>query len=288
MTIRVCPLCQAEFLEFKTVCSHCGVALLDPDADTDPRYLDSDDQVVYDLAEWPLDAQSEAAQVLAESGIPHVWQGTDVLMPLVHESAADQLLERVERAHGLEAGGSSEVNDGDDPVDAPSRAETEYDLSAWPTPQRIELVEKLVELSVPHRWEADLLLVSTNLEDIVDDVLDEMEGGSVATLGGGDGGGAGDGGEVAEDDDLDPAAALTGLFLASERMRKNKVDVDIYGGLLESLDMSDPERPPYGFDPKIWERALELGEDLADAVAADTDEVDQLADELFQLLRPFV
>ncbi len=280
MTIRVCPLCQAEFLEFKTVCSHCGVALIDPDADTDPRYLDGDDQVVYDLSEWPLDAQSDAAQILAESGIPHVWQGTDVLMPLIHESAADRLLEGVEKAHGLEDGGTSEITDADGPAVADASGETEYDLSAWPTPQRMELVEKLVELSVPHRWEGDLLIVSTNLEDTVDDVLDEMEGGNVATLG--------DEVEIAEEDDLDPAAVLTGLFLASERMRKNKVDVDIYGGLLESLEMSDPERPPYGFDPKIWEKALELGEDLADAVAADTDEVDQLADELFQLLRPFV
>jgi hypothetical protein len=275
MAIRVCPLCQAEFLEFKTVCSHCNVALLDPEADVDPRSLDADDQVVYELGGWPLDAQGDAAQALAESGIPHIWDGTDVVMPLTHEAAADVLLERIEREYGLHADDEN-ADDDDEPGDG--SGETEYDVTAWPTPRRIELVEKLVELSVPHRWEGDLLLVPTHLEDTVDDVLDEMEGGSLANLND----------EVDEGDGMEPAEALSTLFLAGERMRKGKVDVDVYGSLLAVLEGSDEEVPPYGFEPKIWEKALELGEDLADAVAEDTDEIEQLADELYHLLRPYV
>ena len=280
MAIRVCPLCQAEFLEFKSICSHCNVALLDPDDDTDPRHLDPDDQVVYELSAWPLDAQAEAAQVLAESGIPHVWQGTDVVMPLVHEAAADLLLEQVERTHGLDDSEDEGADDGEDDEadDGAAARETEYDMTAWPTPRRMELVGRLVEMSVPHRWEGDLLLVPTNLEGSVDDLLDDMEDGTLAAEDG-DGEGAGR---------LDPAEALSGLFLAAERMRKGKVDVDIYGGLLTTLEASGPERPPYGLDPNIWDKALELGEDLADAVADDTDDVEPLASELFDLLRPFV
>ena len=280
MAIRVCPLCQAEFLEFKTVCSHCNVALLDPDDDIDPRALDEDEQVVYDLSQWPIDAQGDAAQMLAESGIPHAWDSTDVIIPLVHEEATDRLLERVEREYGLSDGDTIVTGGADDTLDPTS--ETEYDLGGWESSRRMELVEKLVFLKVPHRWEDSLLLVPTSLEDTVDDVLDEMEGLSGRMLD------SDADGEGTSGDAVDPVEILSSLFLAGERMRKGKVDVDTYSDLLSALEAADPERPPYGFDPRIWEKAVELGEDLADAVAEETDELEQFADELYQLLRPLV
>ena len=73
MSIRVCPLCQAEFLEYKNTCTHCGVALVDPSEDVDIRLLEDDEQVVYDLSGWPIDAQTDTSMLLAESGLPHLW-----------------------------------------------------------------------------------------------------------------------------------------------------------------------------------------------------------------------
>jgi hypothetical protein len=282
MAIRVCPLCQAEFLETRSVCTHCDVTLIAIDDDTDPRQLDPDDQVVYDLSSWPLDATSEAAQVLAESGIPHVWEGDEVIMPLVHEAAADRLLEVIEEQFGLVAADA----DGEEaPADATPGSETEYDLALWPAHQRMDLVGRLVELGVPHRWEGDLLVVPTSLERSVDGVLDEFEGTER-----GDDTGDLDADLDDEDDaaELDPAEALSALFLAAERMRRKRADLDSYGALLECLELSSPDRAPYGVDGRLWARALELGERLADAVAEDTDEVPTLAGELFDLVRPFV
>jgi len=281
MAIRVCPLCQAEFLEFKTVCSHCDVALLDPDDDVDPRQLGEDEQVIYELGGWPIDAQGDAAQLMAESGVPHAWMGTDVVIPALHERAIDRLLERVEKDYGLD----SESDDDDGVVggdEGDLSGETEYDLGTWEASRRMELVEKLVFLKVPHRWEEALLLVPTTLEDTVDDVLDEVEGLAGVVLDS-DMDGDGESGEP-----FDSAEILSALFLAGERMRKGKVDVDRYGALLDALEVSDPEHPPFGFEPAVWEKALELGEDLADAVAEETDELEQVADELYRLLRPFI
>jgi hypothetical protein len=323
----VCPLCQAEFLEFKTVCTHCGVALLDPSDDTDPRHLPEDEQLIYDLSAWPLDAQTDAAQLLAESGLPHVWLGTDLLMPLVHEQSGDRLLERIEREYGLgsaeetdsegetddDLDGAATTDDADDDTDAdesedpeesaPAHGDTEYDLSGWEAWRRKELVERLVEESVPHRWEGDLLVVSTREEPVVDHVLDLMEGAGPDDEDDDEDDDADveldefevDGVEVIPVDEslevdvtMDPAEIMSGLFLASERMRKGKVDVDTYGGLLASLESAEPEQPPYGIDGELWRRVLAAGDDLADAVADDADDVEDLASELYNLLRPYI
>jgi len=277
MAIRVCPLCQAEFLEIRELCTHCNVALIDLDDDTDPRALSPDEQVVYDLAQWPLDAVSDAAQVLAESGIPHVWDGSEVILPLIHEAAADRLFEEVEERFGLDSA--------DEDVTSPNgevpQGETEYDMAAWPAHRRMELVSRLVELGVPHRWEGDLLVVATSLESAVDGLLDDID-------------------DVDEDDDadededddeaemVDPAEVLSGLFLAAERLRRKRADVDTYGGLLACLEVSSEAHPPYGVDGRVWGKALEVGERLADAVADDAEDTEQIADELHTLLRPYV
>ena len=275
MAIRVCPLCQAEFLEFKATCTHCNVALLDPSQDIDPRQLDEGDQVIYEFQTWPLDARTDAAVALAESGIPHAWDGTDVILPNLHEDAADRLFEPIEERYGLaghDDGQGDDTHAGADD-DEEGAGETEYDLALWEVPRRIELVEQLVHLGIGHRWEDALLIVSTVDDHRVDAVLDDMEGVE---------------GAVTVEPTLDPAGVLSALFLAAERMRKGKVNVDEYSVLLESLEGADAGRVPFGLDPAVWAQAIELAEDLADAVADDTDELESVAQELYDLLRPLV
>jgi hypothetical protein len=267
MAIRVCPLCLAEFLDYKTSCTHCGVALVDPTEDVDIRLLEDDEQVVYELAEWPIDAQTDTAELFAECGIPHLWDGTDLIVPAVHEESADQLLERIEEKYGL-------VSDSDDDGttnDSDSQGETEYELDGWDKARRMDLVERLVDAGIPHRWEDALLVVPTTNERKVDDILDEM-----------------DGIEPSEPSDIDPAEILNIMFLAAERMRKGKVDADQYASLLAALDAVEPDLPPYGVDRSLWSRAIECAEDLADAVAADSDELEGCADQLFGMLRELV
>ena len=280
MAIRVCPLCQAEFLEFKNTCTHCGVALVDPSEDVDIRLLEDGEQVIYDLSAWPLDAQTETSMIFAESGMPHLWDGTDLIVPSVHENSADTLLERIEDQFGLvdaeerdmlaerEAEDADEESAGDS-----SGGETEYDLEGWLPARRMELVERLVELSIAHHWESECLVVPTAREDEVDALLDEMDGIEPG---------------ASPSARIDPAAIASVLFLTAERMRKGKVDAAKYAELLDALDAAEPALPPFGVDPNLWLQALELGEDLADAVAEDTEEIEEIASNLYTLLRPLI
>lgn len=279
MAIRVCPLCQAEFLEFKNTCTHCGVALLDPSEDVDIRLLEDDEQVVYDLSAWPIDAQTDTSMLFAESGLPHLWDGTDLIVPAAHEASADKLLERIEDQHGLvdaeeremlaeeaaEQAGATDTEDG--------AGLTEYDLSDWPTSQRMELVERLVELGIQHHWEDECLVVPTARDEEVDGILDEMDP---------------EGGDGELNLAMEPREVASVLFLAAERMRKGKVDANRFRELTEALDAAEPSRAPFGVEPHVWVQILELGEDLADAVADDTDDIESIAGNLYDLLRPLI
>ena len=58
-------------------------------ADTDPLDLPEEDQLVYDLSDWPLDVHADVAAALAEAGIAHSWLGTDLVVHERHEDRAD-------------------------------------------------------------------------------------------------------------------------------------------------------------------------------------------------------
>ena len=63
--------------------------------------------MVYELGGLVLDMQAEAAEVLAESQIPHTWDGTDLIVHLDWEPMVDELLDAVERG----ATGSVDASD---------------------------------------------------------------------------------------------------------------------------------------------------------------------------------
>ena len=151
MSTRVCPLCSAEYLDFKESCNHCGVALVEPGEDIDIRLLDEDEQVVYDLSAWPIDAQTETAIAFAESGLPHLWDGTDLIIPEVHEESADRMLERIEDQFDLVEEEEREMlaeedaeSAGPGSVGETSGGDTEFPLDGWDSSRRMELVERLV------------------------------------------------------------------------------------------------------------------------------------------------
>ena len=85
MSTRVCPVCGADYLDWALACTACGVSLVPASEAPDPLRLPEHEQVVYELGEWPLGLQAAAAQAMAESGIPHGWSGTDLVVQLDHE-----------------------------------------------------------------------------------------------------------------------------------------------------------------------------------------------------------
>lgn len=57
----------------------------------------------------------------------------------------------------------------------PELVKVHYDVAAWDYDQRAELMESLAERNVPHRWEADELVVPEAAEEYVDDLFAELE-----------------------------------------------------------------------------------------------------------------
>jgi hypothetical protein len=137
---------------------------------------------------------------------------------------------------------------------------------------------------VPHRWENDVLVVASADEDVVDDLLDAVERGEITAS------------DVIADDvehgDDAPMAALTALFLAGERLQRNPGNPDGLEELIGALEIARPERPPFGVERMIWERAcalaVEVNEELTGRDEPDPDAAQDAAGELYDLLRPYV
>ena len=281
MPNRICPECGASYVDWVTACSDCRVALVAPDQIEDPRVLAEEFQLVYELAGWTLDQQTAVAAAMAESGIPHAWEGADLVVHIDFEAQVDALVEPIEGEPG------------DGPLrlgpDGEPEEETEYDLTEWPTEDRLTIVERLVDAGVPHRWEGTLLLVPITEEDVVDEILDDVEDGS-------------DGVEVDIDVSADaeadetvqetPFRVLEAYFLAAERLRGDPADADGLNHLLEASEGADEEHPPYGVDPQVWRRTLGLADELSNALAEEggmnVDGAMDAASELHDLLRPFI
>lgn len=287
-------MCGAEYLDWVQKCSECGVALVLPADLPDPMQLPEDQQVVYELGAWPLELQAAAAEAMAESAIPHGWDGLDMVVHLDHEAAVDTIMERVEQEHGAAAADDS--------------SELTYELDEWPADDRDKVVAKLSEGGVPYRWESDTtLVVASRDEPLVEEILDEVEfpdalpryeavtGEEGADQSDGDeaDGDDDDGDGDADDDEVDADPELMGnLFVAADRLIKNPLDPDGVAGLQQALDVADPDVPPYGVARPLWRKVVDGAEAMGDALAAEGEsrlpDVSSHATMVRDLLRPYV
>lgn len=251
-------------------------------------YNDDEDatRVHYDLGRWTFDQQAELASELAEAEVPHVWEGIELLVPEEYEAAADAAIAAVElRLNIIDAGdiGANAI-DLDDGTPA-----TEYDLADWSDVDRANITQSLVSGSVAHRWEGDgkaTLVVASDDELVVDELLDLIERGEITAS-------DIDDNDHSDDDSSHEIAleALTGLFLASERLQRNAANPEGFDSLVDALGAASPKHPPYGVERRLWERALELGGGLLaelENTESDDDAAQEMAVDLHDLLRPYV
>ena len=250
-------------------------------------------RVLYDLSDWSFDQQAELAAALAEDEVPHTWDGAELVVPESHEQVADAIIAGVEARLGIVyADDDSVILDADDEVELPEPIDiadgvptTEYELDEWPEGDRQSITRALVGREIPYRWDDDTLLVPTEHETVVDALLDMIENGEFRS---------GDELPIDEgsDDDRLPFETLTTFFLAGERLQRNPLDADGLEQLLRAVEVADPQRPPYGVDLRLWTRTCELAEELADALAEEADpDLDAtmvVAQDLHDLLRPFI
>lgn len=237
--------------------------------------------VQYDLSGWTFDQQADLASMLAEAEIPHSWDGTDLLVPEEAESLTDVVVEEVEMRLGIvDLPAAAGVSPDPIPLDADSE-KTEYDLTEWPEQQRSILSANLVAGEFPFAWEAATLVVHSDDEPEIEALLDSVESGEIGMPNE----------EVADAERL-PFETLTTFFLVGERLRKNPLHADGLNELTRALDLADPKRPPYGVDSRLWVRTCEMAEELVDALVEgdepDVDEAQAIAQDLHDLLRPYV
>jgi hypothetical protein len=268
------------------------VPLLDGTTMTDWNPNDPDaTRVYYDLAAWTFDQQAELAAAMADAEIQHAWDDTELMVPEDSEQAADLVIAEVEARLGIESDpaanevaaqhpGAIALTDG-----VPT---TEYDLDEWPAADRQALTHALEGASIPFNWDGNVLLVGTGDESIVEALLDEIERGEYVDLDAdGEGSVEGDG-QLAQP----PPEVLTTFFLASERLRRDPLDPDGLEQLLLATDVAEPEQPPFGVQPRLWQKTCELADQLADALVdddePDLDAAKSAAEALYDLLRPNV
>ena len=137
---------------------------------TDWNPLDPDfENVFYDLSAWSTDHQAEMTATLAQADIPHAWVESELVVPADFEDRVDVLFDRLEKELGI---GTLAVTGGVDDEDDV----TEYELDEYTVAERRDLNEMLIAAKVTHRWQETTLIVPTAAEDIVDGLLDELEG----------------------------------------------------------------------------------------------------------------
>lgn len=255
-------------------------------------------RVHYDLAAWSFDQQAELASELADREIPHAWEGAELVVPEHREADADAVISEVEERLGITYDEDGDEVDGferaaaqdaellPDPVPlADDEPATEYDLDDWPAEDRDALTRALVKQGHPHRWEETVLLVRTSDEALVESLLDLIEEGDSYEM-------EADVDDVHAEEDRLPFETLTTFFLAGERLRKNPLDADGLEELLAACEVAEPDQPPFGVDPRLWARTCELADELAGALAdeetPDEDVAREVAEELHDLLRPYI
>lgn len=286
MSTLACPVCGTEYEPWSTRCTQCGVALVHTSEPDNPLLLDDEQKVVYELAEWPLDAQAAAAQAMAEAGVPHAWEATDLVVHVDFEAQVDALLEELESELGLEPAAApaeeEELDAGGD--EEPGGEEVLYELDEWTPAQRQSLVERLEAAGVSYAWEGEsTLVVAIADEDAVEEALDEIEFPEALDVE-----------EVSEEvEAADEAGAtlLSALFLAADRLKSDPGDADGLADLIVATEAADPEVPPYGFPKPVWASAVGMADELADLLADEEDrrgEAEAKARELRNLLRPYV
>ncbi len=223
-------------------------------------------KVHYDVSGWTIDQRAELAEAMVDAAVPHGWDGEELVVPEAAEDAADAVFARLEDLLGPFA----VVLADDEPA-------TEFLLDEWP-PADLELLRRaLVDAEIPHRWDGPRIYVATDAEEIVDDLLDAIERGDVASY----------------DDNADdgpPDGALGRLYTIADRLARDPSESGARRDLFGLVPQLDPRTPPFGLAVRPWASIVAGGQALVDDFEAEADDSDVIghAQELRTITRPYV
>jgi hypothetical protein len=221
-------------------------------------------KVHYDVSGWSIDQRVELTDAFAEADIAFVWEGDEVVVPEELEDQVDEMFVRLEE----QLGPFPVALAADDPG-------VEFGLDEWPEADRRTLSQALVEGEVPHRWDGTTVVVATDAEATVDELLDAIEQGTLVV-----------GSETSEA----PEGALDTLFASSDRLAR---DPDDHTGRAEISSLAprlDAAQPPYGVPVGTWRKTVDAAGTLAGLVDEDGTPSDVIgaAQALRALVREYV
>ena len=152
---QFCPRCGGFFapevnMEFSTtqvLCVECGLSLEDPPQVLPPSDVD-DEQVAYELAEWPPEDRVIATDDLVELQIPYRWEdGLVLVVPATAEAQVDALLDEIDE-NALSAAGAEalvQVEAGEDGGEEATTAMSDLFIAADGLQHGVYDEEKVVE-----------------------------------------------------------------------------------------------------------------------------------------------
>lgn len=241
------------------------VAAGGPPALDDIDWSDPDTvKVHYNLAGWTFDQRAELSETLAEHAVPHIWDGEELVIPEAIEGPVDQLFDALE----AELGPFPILLDQDEPG-------TEFGLDEWPRSDLETLKEALIEAEISHRWEGRTLVVATDAEHVVDDLLDAIEAGEVASL---------------DENAAAPDGALHDLYVAADRLARDATHGASRNLILELVPTLSPKAPPFGIAGHAWAVIAEAAQRLLSAYedGREPAEIKDVANDLRVVCRPYV
>ena len=155
---RFCPSCGTEAVGAGSFCSECGRSLIKLSADSVTPKVDAVAKAdgaspsvnpTWDSLAWDKRIVSELTVALADSGIPHSWDGSVLSTTPEYEAKVDALLDDL----------------------SPT-----WDSLAWDKRIVSELTVALADSGIPHSWDGSVLSTTPEYEAKVDALLDELSG----------------------------------------------------------------------------------------------------------------
>ena len=281
---RWCLECGSEWVDQLDDCPDCDLPLVDENPFTELAPPGPGEaHIEYELDAWAGESRVLLDQLLTGAGIAKVWQGGRLLVPERHEDAVDELVEQVEQTML--------------PSLDPDAEKVAFTLEEWSDDDYDALMARLEADQVPYEFDLDHnRVVPAEHGDHVDDVLDAIEHPDARDVEDGSGDRSEDlpDGEADDDDeayDIDPDEVLGGLFVATDRLRKDARDRHGVIGVAEQGQLLVGARPPYGVAPGPWATLRARVQALLDLLSGDSatdDEVEAAADELRTVLRQYV
>lgn len=257
-----CFQCGAEYEAGATeTCLECGVGLVDePPMPADAVGDADEEQLAYEFHDWAFESRRMLDQLLTGEQIAHAWQGATMIVRVADEDRVDELVEQVEHTTL--------------PTLDPELEHSVYEMAGWSDAQQSALSRQLGIEGVPHEFDQNGdLVIHTDDEERVDEILDRIEDEGIDDEGDGDG-------AEATDDDGEPVTAdtytlLNNLFDAADRLRKNARDPS---GVLAFYDHGPAllrVPMPYGYERPEWRGLTDLVRTVLELLdAEDSDDGD--------------